>query len=43
MNAEEKKMYQDIIKVIDSFFVDDPRTAEQLREAIKSELGVSKK
>lgn len=40
---KEKKLYQDIIKVIDYFFVDDPQTAEKLREAIKSELSVKKK
>ena len=40
---KEKKMYQDIIKVIDSFFSDDPQTAERLREAIKSELSGKKK
>lgn len=36
-------MYQDIIKVIDAFFSEDPQTAEKLREAIKSELSVKKK
>ena len=40
---KEKKMYQDIIKVIDNFFSDEPQIAEKLREAIKSELGVKKK
>jgi len=40
---KEKKMYQDIIRVIDTFFVEDPQTAEKLREAIKSELSVKKK
>lgn len=40
---KEKKLYQDIIKVIDSFFSEDPQTAEKLREAIKSELGVKRK
>lgn len=40
---KEKKMYQDIIKVIDNFFNEDPQTAEKLREAIKSELGVKRK
>lgn len=40
---KEKKVYQDIIKVIDSFFADDPQTAEKLREAIKTELSVKKK
>lgn len=40
---KEKKMYQDIIKVIETFFAEDPQTAEKLREAIKSELSVKKK
>lgn len=40
---KEKKMYQDIIKVIDTFFTEDPLTAEKLREAIKTELSVKKK
>lgn len=40
---KEKKMYQDIIKVIDNFFYEDPQTAEKLREAIKSELGVKRR
>lgn len=40
---KERKVYQDIIKVIDSFFANDPQTAEKLREAIKTELSVKKK
>ena len=40
---DERKLYQRIIKVIDTFFTDDPQTAEQLRQAIKTELSVKKK
>ena len=40
---KEKKLYQNIIKVIDAFFSEDPQTAEKLREAIKTELSVKKK
>lgn len=43
MEEKKKKMYQDIIKVIDNFFYEDPQTAEKLREAIKSELGVKRR
>lgn len=39
----ERKLYQRIITVIDTFFKEDPQIAEKLREAIKSELSVKKK
>lgn len=39
----ERKLYQRIITVIDTFFKKDPQIAERLREAIKSELSVKKK
>lgn len=42
-NRDERKLYQRIITVIDTFFTDDPQTAEKLREAIKTELSVKKK
>lgn len=42
-SRDERKLYQRIITVIDSFFIDEPETAEKLREAIKSELSVKKK
>lgn len=42
-SRDERKLYQRIISVIDTFFTDDPQTAEKLREAIKSELSVKKK
>lgn len=42
-SREERKLYQRIIAVIDSYFTDDPKTAESLREKIKSELSVKKK
>jgi len=42
-SKDERKVYQRIIEVIDSFFLHDPDTANQLREAIKSELSVKKK
>lgn len=40
---DERKLYQRIIAVIDTFFTEDPKTAEKLREAIKFELKVKKK
>lgn len=40
---KEKNLYQRIITVIDTFFTEDPQTAEKLREVIKSELSVKKK
>ena len=42
-SRDERKLYQRIIAVIDTFFTDDPQTAEKLREVIKSELSVKKK
>lgn len=42
-SRDERKLYQRIITVIDTFFTEDPKTAEKLREAIKSELSVKKK
>lgn len=42
-NRDERKLYQRIIAVIDTFFTEEPKTAEKLREAIKSELSVKKK
>lgn len=42
-SRDERKLYQRIIAVIDTYFTDDPQTAEKLREAIKSELSVKKK
>lgn len=42
-SRDERKLYQRIITVIDTFFTEDPQTAEKLREAIKSELSVKKK
>ena len=42
-SRDERKLYQRIIAVIDTFFADAPQTAEELREAIKSELSVKKK
>lgn len=39
----ERKLYQRIISVIDTYFADDPKTAEALREKIKTELSVKKK
>lgn len=39
----ERKLYQRIITVIDTFFSGDPEVAEKLREAIKNELSVKKK
>jgi molecular chaperone HtpG len=42
-SREERKLYQRIISVIDSFFTNDPKIAENLREKIKQELSVKKK
>ena len=42
-SRDERKLYQRIISVIDAFFPDDPKTAEALREKIKSELSVKNK
>ena len=42
-SRDERKLYQRIIAVIDTYFTDDPKTAEALREKIKSELSVKKK
>ena len=42
-SRDERKLYQRIIAVIDTFFAEDPKMAEKLREAIKSELSVKKK
>ena len=42
-SRDERKLYQRIVAVIDTFFTDDPQTAEKLREVIKSELSVKKK
>ena len=42
-SRDERKLYQRIISVIDTYFKDAPETAEALREAIKTELSVKKK
>ena len=42
-SRDERKLYQRIISVIDTYFSDDPKTSEALREKIKSELSVKKK
>ncbi len=42
-SRDERKLYQRIISVIDSYFTADPSTAESLREKIKAELSVKKK
>ena len=42
-SRDERKLYQRIISVIDTYFMNDPKTAEALREKIKSELSVKKK
>lgn len=42
-SRDERKLYQRIISVIDTYFADDPKTAEALREKIKTELSVKKK
>ena len=42
-SRDERKLYQRIISVIDTYFAGDPQTAEALREKIKNELSVKKK
>ena len=42
-SRDERKLYQRIISIIDSYFASEPQTAEALREEIKSELSVKKK
>ena len=42
-SRDERKLYQRIISIIDSYFASEPQTAEALREKIKSELSVKKK
>ena len=42
-SRDERKLYQRIIAIIDTYFSDTPQTAEALRERIKSELSVKKK
>lgn len=42
-SRDERKLYQRIIAVIDAYFMDNPKTAESLREKIKNELSVKKK
>lgn len=42
-SRDERKLYQRIIAVIDTYFTDDPKTSEALREKIKAELSVKKK
>ena len=42
-SRDERKLYQRIIAVIDTFFANDLKTAEALREKIKAELSVKKK
>ena len=42
-SRDERKLYQRIISVIDAYFSEDPKTAEALREKIKSELSSKKK
>ena len=39
----ERKLYQRVISVIDTYFTDNPKIAEELRERIKMELSVKKK
>lgn len=39
----ERKLYQRIIAIIDTYFADDPETAENLRGKIKAELRAKKK
>lgn len=41
-SRDERKLYQRIISIIDSYFASEPQTAEALREEIKSELSVKK-
>lgn len=38
----ERKIYQRIISIIDAYFANEPKTAEALREKIRSELGKKK-
>ena len=42
-SRDERKLYQRIISVIDTFFSDNPKMAEELRSQIKEELSVKKK
>lgn len=42
-SRDERKLYQRIISVIDTYFASEPKTAEALREKIKLELSVKKK
>lgn len=42
-SRDERKLYQRIISIIDSYFASEPQTAEALREEIRSELSVKKK
>ena len=42
-SRDERKLYQRIISIIDSYFASEPQTAEALHEEIKSELSVKKK
>lgn len=42
-SRDERKLYQRIISIIDTYFADDPQTAEALRKKIKTELSVKKK
>lgn len=42
-SRDERKLYQRIISIIDSYFASEPQTAEALREKIKTELSVKKK
>lgn len=42
-SRDERKLYQRIIAVIDLYFAEDPKTAESLREKIRTELSVKKK
>ena len=42
-SRDERKLYQRIISVIDTYFTDDPAIAEALREKIKAELSEKKK
>lgn len=42
-SRDERKIYQNIIEIIDEFFSSDPETAKKLHEFIKNKLGVNKK
>ena len=42
-SREERKLYQRIIAIIDSFFSNDPQIADDLRKKIKQELREKKK